>query len=99
MATLAVGAPVLDAALDPLRAEILAMTNSTGRVEFAHQPTGKLFHGAAIRCLNSVLTVDIMFFGSARFQVELVRAHPLSEWNGFVYSQDLRTGQPEVRKL
>ena len=99
MAALAVGAPVLDTTLDPLRAEILAMAKSTGRVKFAHQGTGKLFHGAAIRCLESILTVDIMFFGSARFSVEVVRAHASSEWNGFVYTQDLRTGLPEVRKL
>lgn len=99
MAALAVGASILDAALDPVRSEILAMANSTGRVKFAHQGTGRLFHGAAIRCLESVLTVDVMFFGSARFSVELVRVHASPRWDGMVYNQDLRTGLPEVLKL
>lgn len=99
MAALAVGAQILDAVLDPLRADVLAIADRTGKVNFAHQSTGKLFHGAAIRCLDSVLTGDIMFFGSARFSVELVRAEAPSEWNGFAYRQDLRSGLPEVRKL
>lgn len=99
MAALAVGAPILDAALDPLRDEILTMVDSTDRVKFAHQPTGELFHGAAIRCLDSILTVDVMFFGSARFSVELVRTNAPSDWSGIVYSQDLMTGLPQVRKI
>jgi hypothetical protein len=96
MAALAMGAPILDTVLNPLRAEILAMANSTDRVKFAHQGTGKLFHGAAIRCVDSMLTVDIMFFGSARFLVEVVRVQAPADWHGFVYSQDLRTGLPKV---
>jgi hypothetical protein len=99
MAALAVGAPILETALDPLRAEIRALANSTCRIKFAPQRTGELFHGAAIRCLDSVLTVDVMFFGSARFSVELTRAQTLPEWKGFAYSQDLRTGIPSVMKL
>ena len=99
MAALAVGAPIMDAPLDPFRADILAMKNSTGRVKFAHQPTGKLFHGAAIRCLNSVLTVDVMFYGSARFRVQLGPAQASPEWTELVYSQSLWTGRPEVRKI
>lgn len=99
MAALAIGAPILDDALDPVRHEILSMTKSTGRVLFAHQPTGKLVHSAAIRCLNAVLTIDLLLFGSARFSVELVGGKALAGWNGFVYSQDLQTGQPNVQKI
>jgi len=71
MAALALGAPILDPLLDPLRAEILAMADSTGRVKFAHQPTGRLFHGAAIRWLDSVLTVADRSTASPKTQEDM----------------------------